>query len=115
MVPGVGGVVLGGMILVRPLRRQSMSTAELLTPLPKLVSDDFEHYEIIDGIEVEMPPMSADSTIFASRLSHKLHYFGVERNLGEAHTEALFKLPLPQDRNRRPDVAFVPYSRWPKE
>jgi Uma2 family endonuclease len=27
----------------------------------------------------------------------------------------LLKLPLPEDRNRRPDVAFVPFSRWPKD
>jgi Uma2 family endonuclease len=26
----------------------------------------------------------------------------------------LFHLPLPIGRNRRPDVAFVPYTRWRK-
>src|SRR5262249_21197814 len=33
----------------------------------------------------------------------------------EAIVESLFRLPLPSDRssNRRPDVAFVSYQRWP--
>src|SRR5262245_28080641 len=93
-----------------------MNTAEVLTPLPKLVRDDLdnEHYEIIDGQRVELPPMSADSQALASRLIRHLSNFGIDRNIGEAYTEILFKLPLPIDRNRKPDAAFVSYSRWPK-
>ena len=93
-----------------------MSTAEVLTPIPRLVRDEFDHdnYEIIDGQRVEMPPMSADSQGLASRLVRHMSNFGVERDLGEAYGETLFKLPLKEDRNRKPDVAFVPYSRWAK-
>lgn len=43
-----------------------MNTAEVLTPMPTLARDDSEngdHYEIIDGVKVEMPPMSVDSQI----------------------------------------------------
>lgn len=74
--------------------------------------DDAEHYEIIDGIKVELPPMSADATGLAFDLARSLTNFGLANNIGKAYTEMLFHLPLPIDRNRRPDVAFVPFSRW---
>ena len=74
-----------------------------------------DHYEIIDGVRVELPPMSAESSVLAARLARLLGNFGVEAGLGEAYPEVLLKLPLAgQDRSRKPDVAFVPYSRWPR-
>ena len=75
---------------------------------------DRDHYEIVDGVKVEMPPMSADSQGFTSRLARLVGNYGIEQNLGECYVEMLFKLPLPADRNRKPDVAFVPYTRWAK-
>ena len=48
-----------------------MNTAEVLTPLPRLADrdpSDRDNYEIIDGVKVELPPMSADSQVLASRL-----------------------------------------------
>jgi Uma2 family endonuclease len=50
--------------------------------------------------------------VLSNRLAQKLTNFAESNNLGEAYTEILFKLPLPVDRKRRPDVAFVPYARW---
>jgi len=94
-----------------------MNTAEVLTPMPKLVPEELDnddHYEIIDGVKVEMPPMSADSQDLAAKLVYHLSAYGRERNTGRACVEMLFKLPLPIDRNRKPDVAFVPFSRWPR-
>lgn len=93
-----------------------MNTAEVLTPIPRLMQDEFDHdnYEIIDGRRVELPPMSVDSQVLASRLIRHLSNFGIARDIGEAHSETLFKLPLESDRNRKPDVAFVPYTRWAK-
>lgn len=94
-----------------------MSAAIALTPLPRLVDrdpTDRDHYEIVDGVKVELPPMSTDSQVLASRLVRHLSNHGVGQDLGEAVSETLFKLPLPVDRNRRPDVAFVPYSRAPR-
>lgn len=94
-----------------------MSAVEALTPIPKVVRDDLDNgdnFEIIDGVKVELPPMSADSQALAFRLAHHVTTHGIAKNLGEAYTEMLFKLPLPKDRNRKPDAAFVPYSRWPK-
>jgi Uma2 family endonuclease len=69
--------------------------------------EDEPLFEIIDGQRVELPPMS----ILASRVTSNLHghlahhLFG--NPVGEALMETLFHLPLPVDRNRRPDVAFV--------
>lgn len=69
--------------------------------------DDEPLFEIINGQHVELAPMS----ILASRVTSNLHghlahhLFG--NPVGEALIETLFRLPLPVDRNRRPDVAFV--------
>src|SRR5262245_57520263 len=93
-----------------------MSVATLETePLRsrELDLDDQDHYEIIDGLKVELPPMSAQASVPASRIATRLSMHGLRTNLGEAVTETLFALPPPVDRNRRPDFAFVPYSRWP--
>lgn len=76
---------------------------------------DHDRYEIIDGVRRELPPMSAESSVLAARLARRLSNHGIERDVGEAYPEVLFRLPLPVDRNRRPDVAFVPYARWAKD
>jgi Uma2 family endonuclease len=94
-----------------------MIAAQVLSPMPKLVVDDLDnadHYEILDGVRVELPPMSTDSQFIANRLTRLLSNYGIEHNIGEAYNETIFKLSLRADRSRRPDVAFVPYSRWPK-
>jgi Uma2 family endonuclease len=69
--------------------------------------DDENHYEIVNGQRVELPPMS----ILANRVTNNIHiqlgYHLLGNPVGEALMEALFHLPLPVDRNRRPDVAFV--------
>jgi Uma2 family endonuclease len=86
----------------------------LLDELADVTTDLPDRYEIIDGQIVEMMPMSADSSVFGSRLARFLSNQGIATNRGEAHTEILFKLPLERERNRRPDVAFVSYDQWPK-
>lgn len=93
-----------------------MSAAELLRPAAGSADrdpSDHDHYEIIDGLRVEMPPTSVDSQALAYLLSWHLTAFGREHGLGAAYTEIMFKLPLAIDRNRKPDIAFVPYARWP--
>lgn len=74
-----------------------------------------ERYEIIDGVRVELPPMSVDNAILAGRLARRISNFAEPAGVGEAHVEALVKLPLPVDRNRRPDLFFVPFARWPRD
>jgi len=81
---------------------------------PEAALDLDEHFEIIDGQRVELPPMSAYTSRIASRLGYKLNEFAQAHALGEAVTETIFRLPLPVGRNRRPDVAMVSYQRWPK-
>jgi Uma2 family endonuclease len=70
-------------------------------------NDDEPLFEIIDGQRVELLPMSILASRVASNIhAHlALHLFG--NPVGEALMETLFRLPLPADRNRRPDVAFV--------
>src|SRR5947209_16011977 len=77
------------------------------------VGDD-ELYEIIDGQRVRTPPMGVFAVWIASRLARFLGNFA-EENLGRTITEALFHLPTPVERDRRPDVAVVSYERWAKD
>jgi Uma2 family endonuclease len=70
--------------------------------------DEYEPlFEIIDGQRVELPPMSILATRVSSNVHGYLRYYLHGNPVGEAVMEGLFHLPLPVDRNRRPDVAFV--------
>jgi Uma2 family endonuclease len=71
-------------------------------------------YEVVDGQRVELAPMSYYAVRIASRLNYHLNAFGLQHGLGEAVVDNLFRLPLPVERNRRPDVAFVSAKRWPR-
>lgn len=72
-------------------------------------------FEIVDGIEIEVPPMSAYSDEVALRIFGNLILFLEHNDIGKAQHEVLFRLPLPKERNRIPDVAFTSYERWPKD
>jgi Uma2 family endonuclease len=76
---------------------------------------DDEFYEVVDGKRTRRLPMSAYSATIASRLVRKLGNFADNKGLGETVGELLFRLPLTADayRNRRPDVAYVSFGRWP--
>jgi Uma2 family endonuclease len=93
-----------------------MTTAILeqsVSPSTIVIVGDDELYEIIDGKRVRTPPMGVFAVWTASRLVRFLANFADE-NLGRAITEALFHLPAPINRDRRPDVAFVAHERWAK-
>ena len=75
--------------------------------------DDVERYEIIDGVRVEREPMGAFETMLASWLCHLLNDFAAGQKLGRAVSEMLFVLEVSRKLQRRPDVAFVSYGRWP--
>lgn len=93
-----------------------MSAALSYPPIPRVVtpddSQDSDRFEIIDGERRELPAMSADAMGIGSDLVVALSNHGMKHKLGKAYQEMLIKLPLPRDRNRRPDVIFVPFSRW---
>lgn len=89
----------------------AVTVLEAAEPVVARARDDEALYEIIDGKKVELPPMSIRASRLASRLHGWLNPFCRDRNLGEAVMETLFHLPLPRDRNRRPDLAFVSAQR----
>jgi Uma2 family endonuclease len=94
-----------------------MTNAMLTEPVPVAAPpsrEDEPLFEIIDGQRVELPPMSQFAARLGSRLHTKLATYNETRDLGETVVEVLFRLPQEKDRNRRPDVAFVSYKRWPK-
>ena len=76
-------------------------------------AEDIERYEVIDGVRVEREPMGAFETVLASWLCHVINSFAAGKKLGLAVTEVLFVLNAARSLNRRPDVAFVSYARWP--
>lgn len=76
-------------------------------------TDEEPLYEVVNGQQVDLPPMSAYATWIASRLDHQLGPFAEEHGLGTVVTEMLFVLDAEQNLRRRPDVAFVSAKRWP--
>ncbi len=77
------------------------------------VVEELEHYKVIDGVQVEQQPLGAFEAILASWLCYLLNSFAFDRHLGVAVNEVLFTLDATRGLQRRPDVAFVSYTRWP--
>jgi Uma2 family endonuclease len=98
-----------------------MNNLSVLEPLrtfpPSAVRDPEPFYEVIDGHRIEKPPMSYHAVKVASRLTRLLGNFADANRLGEVVGEALFHIPTADDlnRNRRSDVAFVSFARWPQD
>jgi Uma2 family endonuclease len=69
-------------------------------------------FEMIDGVPVEVPAMGVREAMIASDLCYFLGAWGRPK-YGRAVVETLFDIPN-QKRDRRPDVAFVSYARWPR-
>jgi len=78
-------------------------------------ADEETLYEFVDGKWVKMPAMSVYSALTASHFAFTVGRFVDDRDLGEVAAHLLFHLPLVEDRNRRPDFAFVSYQRWAKD
>jgi Uma2 family endonuclease len=72
-------------------------------------------YEVVDGQRVELPPMGARESHLAMSLAGFLWSFARAQRRGRVETEMLFLLDVKTDLERRPDVAFVSYERWPRE
>ncbi len=88
----------------------------LLTPetLAHADLDGAEHYEVVDGIRRELPPMGAFESTLASFLAFQVNPFAQANNLGRVVVETLFQLDREGKLQRKPDVAFISYKRWPK-
>lgn len=93
-----------------------MSQADTLTPdleTPPAGFDEF--YEVVNGQFVEQPPMSAFETYLATALVEALsQYFTGTERLGRIAGETLFVIDPKSALQRRPDLAFISYARWPK-
>jgi Uma2 family endonuclease len=72
-------------------------------------------YEVVDHQRVDLAPMSAYAGKVASLLGRKMANVAEEHRLGEVVNEVLFLLPLEREPQRRPDVAFVSFQRWPAD
>jgi Uma2 family endonuclease len=70
-------------------------------------------YEVVNGRIVEKP-MGAKSTWIASFLLQNLGHFALEHHLGRAVVEMLFLIDPAKKLQRRPDMAFVSFGRWPR-
>lgn len=80
-------------------------------PEPNPEADAF--FEIVDGQKVWSEPISLLSMILANQLLGHLKIFCKGKNLGIPVLEVMFRLNLPKDRKRRPDIAFVSFEKWP--
>ena len=83
---------------------------------PKLTPGETDNlYEIVDGERKELEAMGAFEVMLASTLSAHMGPFALKHKLGAVVTEMLFVLDAEGDQQRRPDVAFVSYQRWPEK
>jgi Uma2 family endonuclease len=70
-------------------------------------------FEIVKGKRVEKK-MGLVENMIASVLHELLSSFCRQQQLGRAPVETLFRLPGSSN-DRRPDVAFVSYTTWPRD
>jgi Uma2 family endonuclease len=83
--------------------------------------DDDALYEEVNGRRIKTPEMTYYAGIIASDLFGELAIHLHQQDPsgapapGELAVQILFRVPLPEDANRkrRPDLAFVSFERWP--
>lgn len=71
-------------------------------------------YEVVDGEIRELPPMSASGAQLAYDLARLVGNHVWTASLGKVQSEMLFLIDKARNRQRRPDVSFVSYQRWPR-
>ena len=76
-----------------------------------------EQYELVNGEVREIPPMGLYSAAVANRLNMHLSVYAMNRQTGLPWMDIVYRLPLPEDRNRnrKPDVAFASFERWAED
>src|SRR5438132_13875333 len=92
----------------------SALTLESPRRLRSFVADEEPPYEVIDGVRVELPPMSFIAKRLATVFSYRLEAYGETHDRGFSVVEGLFGFGPPINRDRRPDVAFVTSQKWPR-
>ncbi len=93
-----------------PVPQAALPAAPCL-PDPYAAGDG--HFEVIDGVRVEKSPMGLIENLIASILQGRLEPFCRTNKLGWAVTETMFAIPG-SGNDRKPDVAFVSFTRWPQ-
>ena len=71
-------------------------------------------YEVVSGQRVELPPMGAFESWIASTLAEFLASHVRGQRLGRVPVEILFLIDRKSNLQRKPDLAFVSYDRWPR-
>jgi Uma2 family endonuclease len=91
-----------------------MVVANLLPSIDEQISGLLSNalYEIVNGEVVEVAPMGMLATSFASVLVSLINGYAMPLRLGLAITEGLYRFRADRPQ-RRPDVSFIPASRWP--
>ncbi|WP_152052447.1 Uma2 family endonuclease [Tautonia marina] len=87
---------------------RSTTEADLLRDEPEGL------YEVIDEQIVEKPPMGAFEAWVASVLFRGLVTNSQVVEQGRVASELLFRLDAERRLDRRPDLAFISFDRWPK-
>ena len=70
-------------------------------------------FEVVNGVRVEKQ-MSFYEQYIGGLVRDLLSPFCREHDLGRVVTEATFRMPVSRN-DRRPDVAFVSFERWPRD
>ncbi len=92
---------MGELVVLRPI-----------TPDEPALPED-RLYEVVDGQVVEARPMGAFETHCAGLLFLAIADHLRRHRVGRVEMEMLFRLPGERKLERRPDLAFVAYERWP--
>ncbi len=80
---------------------------------PPVAIHNDELYEVVNGQHIEVSAMGAQEGVIANNLYGYFWQHEHNRRSGWAVTEILFRLSESPRLERRPDVAFVPFDRWP--
>ncbi len=85
--------------------------SKLIDPQP--ATEPEGRYEVVDGQVREKPPMGNFENFLASDLLTLLNSFVQSNRLGWVVMEPLFRLKPEINLQRRPDLAFISFDRWP--
>ena len=72
-------------------------------------------YEVENGRIVEPPPMGTYQSMIATLLAVHLTPWVRAGGVGRVVTEFIFRIDTATNLQRRPDLAFVSYERWPRD